>query len=105
MSFVTILQLIVALSTKIPSAVKLLMDLYELFKPEIEKVVPGGVVLDSTEISLEEQELTDKISLALSTDGTLSVIDFSRLRALVKFLNDSGLASVIEKILRRAQSQ
>jgi hypothetical protein len=100
-SFLSLLQLIVALGPKIPKAMELLKALYDLFATEIEAAIPAGgleLVADTD----EELALIGQISEALSADGTQAAFDGSRLRGLVKFLNDSGLGSLLVGILTQA---
>ncbi len=101
MSFLKLLQLVVSLGPKIPKAIELLRAFYDLFASEIEKAIPAGG-LELVANSPEEEALMAQISESLSASGSQAAFDGSRLRGLVKFLNDSGLASLLIGILTKA---
>ena len=97
MSYLTkILALLASLGPKIPQAVKLLNDLWELFADDIAKTIgqPGNE-LQLTELSADEQKHLDTISAALSASGTQAAFDLQRFRELAAWAAKSEIGKIV----------
>jgi hypothetical protein len=90
--------LLVDIGPRLPKAWALLQALYDLFADKIEAAGELEVVEMPAEVLAMEQQITDK----LAADGSLNAIDFTRLRKLAKWANESGTASFLISILVRA---
>jgi hypothetical protein len=104
-TLLAIYQALVKLSpAKLAKIWQLLQLAYEIFEAEIDANTAGEnlqmVALPAEVTSLELQN-TEGLN-AGCTEGTQQQIDFSRVRKLAKWLNDSGLGAAFISILVRA---
>lgn len=72
---------------KIKDAFAALMAIIQVFWPKIAAAVPEGG-LELVELSAEDTAAVEKITLALSADGTQAVFDLGRVRRFAKWIEE-----------------
>ena len=92
------LKLLASLGDKLPAIIAWIQQGFELFK-DLFPTTPTTGVLQLAAYDADVLEAEAAVAALLTPSGSQAVFDGSRLRALWKFLNESGLLTVLIGLL------